>query len=184
MEQRPGWVRPVGIIAVIVGVVGIVSSASMIFLPRILEFQRDMLATFSEMQSANSEQGAPREARSEGASDGFMDDIEKMLAVPAWYSTWSVVGGVLALAISSAYLLAAIFLLQLKASGIHLFYWSAAGKIVFNSINAFVSWLATGFVGMSQAPGALAGSMVHAVLLIAVAVGSKEGFSSPPHDDA
>ncbi len=163
--KRPTWATVIGIIGIILGLVGLLSSANTIVMPQILEFQKEMI---TEMQKNIEENEAPPEEA--------MNMFNKIWNMPGWFKTWSVVAGIIGLIISGFYIFASIGLLQVKKSAIKMFYWVVGICIGFTFLKGVIAVSALSFIGISLMVGGLIGIVIDVILLIVVATGDKQAF--------
>ena len=171
---RPKWATVVGIIGIIVGCFGILGGGQLMMMPRIVEMQKQMFSSMEESieerEAANPRQMPPR---------AMFQTMEKMWDVPDWFDTYCVVAGIAALCVSGFYLFASIRLLQTKPTAIKLFYAAAGIAIGFTIVRAVVAMAATSFMGIALMAGGAFGLVINVVLLIVVATGDKEAFTTP-----
>jgi hypothetical protein len=96
----------IGVLGIIFGCFGLLTAVNTLFMPMILEFQRK---AFGAMQ-ADASNGP-------GMGNAFPQMIERMLAQPpAWFGPFTVVLGILSLAIAGVYVFGGIWLLLIKPS--------------------------------------------------------------------
>ncbi len=181
--KRPTWATVVGILGIIFGCFGILFGGQEIFMPKMMEFQKEMMTQFEKDISKQQEQMQDKsnEQQDEGSQSQRMtpemfESMKRMFDVPEWFGTWSLFSGVSKALISGLYLLASIWLLQTKASAIRIFYWAAGSSIALSIIKALVLFSAMSFMGMAFAAGGVFGIIIDIVLIIVVITGNKEAF--------
>ena len=165
--HRPTWVTIVGVIGIVLAAFGILGSAQWLFMPLMLDFQKNML---SEMSSGAAGSGADQ------APVEMFEFMQKMLDMPTWYPTWSVVAGVISLFVVGFYFFAAIHLLQMKPSALKIFYSAVTAWIALAILKVVVAFLSSPLLGFGSLSGALAGTVVNAVLLVVIITGDKACF--------
>jgi hypothetical protein len=99
-----------------------------------------------------------------------------MWEFPEWYNTWAIISGLLILFVSAFLLFASIRLLQLKPSGIRMFYWAAGSKIALSVVMTAVALSALSFMGIAMMFGGVFGIVIDIILIIVVASGNKAAF--------
>lgn len=170
--NRPTWVTVVGILGIILGSFGIFGAAQLMLTPKMMEMQKDMMAEIQEsmedQETSESDRGAP----------DMTEMFEKMWVVPEWFGTWCITAGTIGLLISGFYVFASIRLLQTTPTAVRLFYSAAGINIGFALLKAVVAMLATSYMIKAMMVGGLFGTVINVVLLIVVATGNKEVFTS------
>ena len=189
--QRPAWATVVGILGIIFSCTGILGAGYEIMIPGMMKLQKEW---FSAMQkdmtrkappqkagSVPSESGEPSAAKSQtapapGPPVETLNIMAKMWEAPAWFATWTVLGGILKLLLCALYLFASIFLLQTKRFSIPLFYCAAASSIALGVAKGVVAILVLPLIGMMVMFGGMFGVAIDVVLLAIVATGNKDAF--------
>ena len=186
--ERPTWATTVGILGIIFGCFGILGAGQEIFMPKILKMQKEM---FTKMQEAPAQQKA--KANPENCTEeknnksvkpvfppAMSETMQKMFDVPDWFGAWSIFSGVAKALVSAIYLLASIWLLQLKPTSIKLFYWAAGSSVCLCVLKGVVSVAALSFMGIAMMFGGAFGALIDIVLIIVVATGNKAAFQLKP----
>lgn len=186
--QRPTWATVIGILAIIFGSFGVLGGGQEMIMPQMLKFQKGMFSTIGEQMEKELSREL-RRAEEKGdtrALEKKRDDqemaremmgmFESMWDLPQWFAGFSVGTGVLKILISALYLLAGIWLLQVKPVAIKLFYWAAGASIALALLKG-VALLTTGsFFGMLMLAGGVFSAVIDVVLIIVVATADKEAF--------
>ncbi len=166
--KRPTWVTVVGVLGIIFGCLGIIGAGQEIFMPKIMQIQKEM---FSKMEETAAKQQPNK------PSVEMLKSIQKMWEMPDWFGRWSMFTGIARALISAIYLLASIWLLMIKPVSIRLFYLAAGSSCVLGIIKGVVAFSALSyFIGIAMASGSTFGSLIDIVLIIVVATGDKSAF--------
>ena len=181
--KRPTWATVVGVLGIIFGCMGILAAGSEMMMPKMLEFQKQMLSDIEKIVEAEMEKEKAKHPDRIGKHQGDVEfpigifkTISKMWEFPEWYGTWSIIAGILKLLVSALYLLASIRLLQIKQSAIKLFYWAAGTSIALGLLKAGAALMAASFMGIAMMFGGFFGIVIDIVLIIVVASGNKAAF--------
>ncbi len=181
--KRPTWVTVVGVLGIIFSCLGILGAGQEMIMPKMLEMQKEMLSDFEKMIEAEMEKERDKQSNNQGGRRsgaefpmGMFKSVTKMFDFPEWYGTWSIISGIIKLAISALFLLASICLLQLKPSSIRFFYWVAGSSIALGVIKGAVAVLAVSFIGIAMMFGGIFGIIIDIILIIVVATGNKAAF--------
>ncbi len=199
MTNRPTWVTVVGVIGVILGCFGLLGAGQTILMPKIMEFQREMVSGFQkafeeELKQDSSKRGATKPGEKAAPSkkawphDLQPKDIfamfDRMLDMPPWFSTWAIASGITAFFVYGFYLYAAIMLLLMKGPAIRHFTIALGVAIAFSLVKVGVAFASQSFMVFSMLAGGFFGVAVNAVLLIVTVTSDKQAFarhqSSPP----
>ncbi len=169
--KRPGWVVVVGVIGIIIGFFGILGTGKSIIMPRIIEIQKEVLASIEEGYAEywwDAEDFIPEK---------FIEIGVKLLDLPKWFYKWSIIFGITGFFVYGYYLFASIWLIMIKKSAVKLFY-IAVGLSIFLSLTRILVASATksiiGFFFMAGSSLILA---INVLLLIIVAVCDKRVFA-------
>ena len=103
-----------------------------------------------------------------------------MWEFPEWFQTWSVFSGIAKVLICGLYLFASILIMQIKPTGIRLFYWAAGSSILLKVIKGVIVSMASAFMGIAMMFGSMFSAIIDIVLIIVVATGGKEAFYQFP----
>ena len=185
---RPTWATVVGVLGIIFGCLGILGGGQEILLPKLIEMQQTMISQLSsrleqEVEQQGEEDGASTSSdqRAIGPSDaalafGMLKSMQGQWEFPDWFPAWSVFSGTLTMLVSALYLLAAIWLLQVRPVSIPLFYWAAGLSIALGVLKAMVLVSVASFWGAALMVGGTFGVVIDVVLLIVVITGDKAAF--------
>lgn len=189
--KRPTWATIVGILGIIFGCIGILGAGQEIFMPKMLKIQNEM---FTEMEKVAAEQraknssekiNAEQDSRNQNLalSPEMFEPMRKMWEYPDWFGPWSIFTGVVKAIISAIYLLASIWLLQIKPSSISLFYWAAGLSIALCVLKGIATLSALSFMGMAMMLGSSFAAFIDIILIIVVITGNKEAFQLQPRSE-
>ena len=135
-------------------------------MPTIMEFQKEISSGIQKEM----------EKQQKGGEEVF-EVFNKMWDVPEWFNTWSIAAGVIGLFVSGFYIIASIFLLQIKRASIQLFYTALGICICFALVKGIVAVSAMTIIGMSMMVWSVLGLIINIVLLTVVATSDKKVFS-------
>ncbi len=166
--KRPTWVTVVGVCGIVLGCFGLLGSVQAMMMPTVMEFQKEIFAGLQEEMGRQQEGG-----------EKVFEALNKMWDVPEWFNTWSVAAGVIGLFVSGFYIIASIFLLQIKRSSIQLFYTALSICICFALVKGIVAVSAMTIMGMSMMVWSVLGLIINIILLAVVATSDKKVFSGP-----
>ncbi len=185
---RPTWVTVVGVLGIIFGCLGILGGGQEMLLPKLMEMQQAMFSEISsqleqevEEQGADGNSSTSPDQRPIGQADaalafGMLKSMQGLWEFPDWFALWSVFSGTLKMLVSALYLLASIWLLQLRPVSIPLFYWAAGSSIALGVLKGVVLVSAMSFMGAALMVGGIFGVVIDIVLLIVVVTGDKTAF--------
>lgn len=188
--QRPTWATVVGIMAIIFGCFGVLGGGQEMIMPQMLKFQQGMFATIGQQmekdldrQLAQAEEkgdtrALERKRDEQQMARDMMGMFESIWDLPPWFATFSVATGALKVLLSALYLLAGIWLLQVKPVAINLFYWVAGASIVLSVFKGVVLLGTGSFLGMIMLASGVFGAAIDVVLIIVVASADKQAFQS------
>lgn len=163
--ERPGWAKVVGVIGAIVGAVGVFGSAQSLFMPKMIEMQREMMQQMKE-SAKQSDQGT------------FPEFPEQFFDYPGWFEEWSLVNGVVGVGLSAGCLLASIFLLTLRPGAPRLFILFSGLSLFWHGIRIVAGSLVANVMAWSLLPAAIFGIVVHAILLAVVLNSDRRAYAS------
>lgn len=186
--KKPRWAKIVGILGIIFGCLGILSGGQEIFMSQMMKIQKEM---FTEMHKRSTEKQVntspeayePSQEQKKAPPDfspEVFKSMEKMWEVPDWFDSFSIFAGIAKALISALYLLASIWLLQIKPISIRLFYWAAGLSIGLSVLKGAVMLSALSFMGMAIMFGSVFGALIDIILIIVVVTGNKEAFQHQP----
>jgi len=163
--ERPRWATIVGVIGAILGAGGALGSAQTMFMPQMLENQREL---FEQVAEAEKREGG-------GAFSAF---TEEFFEFPEWFEEWSLVNGLVGVALSGGCLLASILLLSVRPGTPRLFVLFCSLSVLWHGVRFAVGAMGTGILAWGLLPGAVFGAVIHGVL-IAVVLKSDQGAYAP-----
>lgn len=186
--KKPRWAKIVGILGIIFGCLGILSGGQEIFMSQMMKIQKEMFTEMhkrsTEKQVNTSPEASEPSQEQKKAPPDFSPEVfksmEKMWEVPDWFDPFSIFAGIAKALISALYLLASIWLLQIKPISIRLFYWAAGLSIGLSVLKGAVMLSALSFMGMAIMFGSVFGALIDIILIIVVATGNKEAFQHQP----
>ena len=173
---KPGWVKVVGIILIVMGCFGLLGVWQTFNMPKMMAMQRRMMPQLEEEMK---KQAASRKAsleESEAVLKAYRESMQKMSDVPSWFNSWCLISGTIALSLSCFLIFTAINLFRLRKTAISMFYWVMGVDICFLIIRGVVGVTTMIWLGMlSMIVGSLA-IITNIILLFVVANGSKQAF--------
>ena len=200
-KKPPAWGTIVGILGIVFGLSGMLSSAYEIALPYMLAMQQQMMESMRENIDDTDSAIDPAEecettesnqdeaelecldteeiAETQVEVDEVFDTMIDMMKVPAWYKDWALINGGLGLILGAGYLLASIFLLLLRPGAPTLFMVIAGLSICRGGLA--VAIVASAFSLMLFWSGVMAvvGLLIDVVLIIVVAVSDRSAYAKP-----
>jgi hypothetical protein len=179
MTKRPAWVTPWGVIAIVIGVWGVLAGAGAMLTPRALQMQRAMMQQMFEAQTqhaaeAPDEEASRRQARDAEAARAALESMMNALALTRELERWLVASGAIGAALSGVYIFGAALVLQLRALGKRVFLAAAGGKIALALVGLLVVRAPDGLGALLLLPGALIGVVVHGVMLGLLLAGARD----------
>jgi hypothetical protein len=169
--NKPSWVNTIGTLAIIFGVLGLLTAAQTAMMPNMIEMQRKMMESVTLT--------IPGQQRDQHAIDELKKTIEGLWGnPPGWFRSACFAMGIAGALINALYIFAAASLLQMKRFSLMLFYTAMAVSIAFSVIRGVTFVNALPLIGMSMLFAALVGVAMDVVLLLVVATADKKGFSS------
>lgn len=187
--KRPTWATIVGVLGIIFGCFGILGAGQEIFMPKMIEMQKEI---FTQMQKTSTPQQNNQPTKNAedpsqenknvrpSLSPEMFVSMQKMWEVPSWFGTFSIYSGISKAIISALYLLASIWLLQIKPTSIRLFYWAAGSSIALSIVKGIIILSTISFMGMAMMFGGAFGALIDIILIIVVVTGNKEAFKLNP----
>lgn len=192
MNRTPSWVRPWGVIAILIGAFGILSGAWSILTPRVLKMQRGMMDEMFRLQAEQDRERSPDDARAgeraeaEAAAREMARKMMRALELTTTQERWLSVSGVLGAALSGLYVLAAAFVLQLRPLGVKLFSAAAGAKIALALAGLLLVAAPDGIGAWMFIPAAVTSVVVHGVMLAILLFNARDlaprgeaGFEAP-----
>ncbi len=170
--KKPGWITVVGVIGLIIGFFGILGTGKSIVMPRVIEFQKEVL---SNVEKAYDEGWRGVE---DFPPEEFIEIGAKLLDLPDWFYTWSIVFGLIGFFVYGYYLFTSIWLLLIKKSAVRLFYIAIALSICFSLLRTVVASFTNSLIGFFLMAGSSFVLAVNIVLLIVVAASDKRVFAT------
>lgn len=140
--EKPTWVTVIGVIMIIIGAFGILNAGQKMFLPYMVDMQRQIMHEIGKMPLAplqqnvqtgqpesqqervNREQAERNQKQFEAIFSQITDSIEKMLKLPDWYKDWASTFGIISILVSAFYLFAGIIMLTMKPYALRVLYFS------------------------------------------------------------
>jgi hypothetical protein len=171
--DRPRWATVVGVIGLLVGGLGTLSGAQNIFMPQMLEMQKEMFESLSTPPTKSDATQPPMAFPPELAKT-----LERQFEVPEWFATWSQVNGIVGVLLSAGCIVGSILLLVVRPSGVSLFVVFSMGSLAWHGVRAVVAFQASSFMVMSAIGAAVLGIVIHGSLLLAVKLGDRSAYSS------
>jgi hypothetical protein len=164
--KKPTWVKVIGVLGIIFGCLGLFGSMNMMIMPTMFDFQKAIFE--AAMEEARHDPGFPRD---------LMDKIKEMWEFPDWFGTWAVVFGIAGLLVSGFYLLAAIWLLQLKRSADKIMMWALGVSISLALLQIITIIPACGFIVIAIIGGCVLSIVIDMVLLLVILTSDRSVFA-------
>jgi len=167
--NKPTWIKVVGILGIIFGCFGIWGSLNIMIMPQIIDFQKEFIG--AAMDEARNDPEFP---------DRLADVMESLWDLPDWFGTWAILFGIAGLLVTGFYLLASIWLLQVKPAADKLMIAALLISIILALIQAITAGLAGGFVAIVFVMGGVFSIIIDLVLLIVILTADRKIFSRDP----
>ena len=169
--KKQVWVNVVGVMVIVMGCFGAIGAVQTLSFPKMIAMQKEIMIPQLKRQMAEGYQG-----QSQYLKDQTLKMIDTMSRIPAWFDSWCLVSGAMALLLAFGFIFSGINLLRLKRVGIVAFYWVAGLDIAFLILRTVVGFSASAIIGMVVAMGSVFAVILTAGLLIVVVCGGKEAF--------
>ena len=164
--KRPTWVTIVGVLIIIFGVFGIFGSGQLIFMPTMMEFQKDLLNSALE-----------RAADKEPDAEEILNAIQEMYNMDEATKVTLTVMGIVSLVLCAFYLFSGIALIQMKKYAVKLTYWALGLSLGFALVQAMIAVSVGSLFAMFMIIGGTISFTIDMVLLIVVILNDKAEFS-------
>jgi len=179
-QNKPGWVTAVAIIAIVLSGFGAMGGLQEAMSPFMFDQQKEQYEQIIEEFNTIIEQNAgyedPANQQFIGYMQKFVDAFQKILNMPEWYKTWMVISGLLQLVINGFYLLAAIWLLQLKPSSITFLYIALPLSITLGITRIYFAHAAFDSTGLWVMAGSMIAVVIEVILLLILLKVDKSPF--------
>lgn len=179
-QQKPGWVTAVAIIGIILSGFGVMGALQEAMTPVMIEAQK---AQYAQVSAQFEQMIQEMEKLDETANSPVLDMIrkfhtlfQKIMNMPEWFQSWSVIAGLLGIFINGAYLTGAILLLRLKPRGLTLLYLFLPLSIALGITRTLVSVSAFGDGAYYLMGGTLVAAMIEGVLFLTLLRANKSVF--------
>lgn len=151
--MQPRWKSTMGVLGIIFGSFGVLSSGQIMFLPTLMNFERQMFSRIAE--GPNQSLAGP-----------MSDMLQTFLAPsPAWFMPLCIGLGILGLMVSGLYVFSGISLLLARPSAPRLFCMVLVASVVVAIIRIVAMILAQGMYGIALGMGGSFGVVIDLVLL-------------------
>lgn len=164
--EKPTWVKVIGILGIIFGCTGILGSLNIIVMPKIMGFQQEMMEI--AMEKAQHDPDFPVE---------FREIFTNMWNFPEWFGVWAVIFGLAGLLVAAFYLLAGIWMVQIKPAADKLMIWALALSILLALLQVVTIITAASFMAIMFVVGGLFSIVIDVVLLIVILTNDRSIFS-------
>lgn len=160
--NKPTWVTVVGVLAIIFGITGLLSSLQFVVMPFMIDMQRSVMETMEGI-----DHDAPEEV---------FEMYDKMMAMPEWFKSVSIIIGIIGMVIAGFYLYSAIMFITVK--------YNAAGKmtlalflmIMYALVKITAGLMAGSFLAIMISISAGVSIVIDLVLLIIISASDKTIF--------
>jgi hypothetical protein len=163
--EKPTWIKVIGILGIIFGCTGILGSLQMMIMPKMFEFQQEIMG--AAMDQARHDPDFPREL--EGVLTSMWD-------LPEWFDVWAIIFGIIGLLVAGFYLLAAIQLLQAKTSADKLMIAALLISIFVAIVQALTIVTSGSFMAIMIMMGAAFSIIIDLVFLIVILTSDRSIF--------
>ena len=150
---RQRWRTVLGVLGIVFGCFGLLTATQSLLLPMMLEMQRKM---FESMSS----QAGP------GQVPSMFTDLFQPL--PAWFTPWCLLVGVVGILVTGFYIFSAVWLLLRKRSAPRWFCSALVASMFLEIVRAVALAIAAGKWGLFMGMGAIFGVVVDLVLLLSL----------------
>ncbi len=170
--MRSRWTTTIGILGIIFGSFGVLSAGQVMFLPTMLNLERQMFSRMSE------DPNQPFAGAMKGMFESFL------APTPPWFTSWCIGLGVVALVVSGLYVFSGIWLVISKPNAARQFCIVLVASIAVSVLRLAGMMVATGALGMAMGLGGSFGVVIDVVLLAVVLAYRREwhlvGMPAPP----
>ena len=163
--QRPTWVTVIGVLMIIFGILGLIGTAQITVMPKVLSFQQEFIADILENAKANDHD-----------AEEFLDNIEAMMELPEWFGGFALIFGIIGLFIQGIYLYSGIKMIQFTSNALRLVYLSLSLCLVWALTQCVTGAVMNSFFGTMFMVGGLISIVIDVILLIVVLASDKTGF--------
>ena len=160
--NRPTWVMVIGILMIIFGVFGIFGSGQLMFMPKFMEFQKNLIAPALEEAKHKDPQ-----------AEKILEEFEKIMNMSDSTKQTIVIMGIFSLFITGFYLLAGIFMLQMKKNFVKIAYWAIGLSMTFTLFQTFLAMSSDSVFFMFMMIGGIFSITIDVVLLIVIILNDK-----------
>ncbi|MGH0036984.1 MAG: hypothetical protein ACQGVK_18310 [Myxococcota bacterium] len=175
-QIRPRWVTVVATLAIVFSASGVLSSGQSFYMPRILEFQRDLIQSMETQAKDQRSEESPTAVDPSAPPPIALDFMDSWLETPSWFRGWTIINGIAGLLISIGYIVSAILLLVLNSSGLRLFPVFVFLAIGWNVVRIAVGAFGGNLLLTSMIMAGVLSVVVHTTLLFVFRRADKSAF--------
>jgi hypothetical protein len=174
----------IGTIGLLLSTCGASGASYEMVLPRMLDWQREMVATMQKTEQARVGANDPESTVRgvEPIPSEMLGQIEHFMEVPEGLRPWFVVSGIVGLAAFSLLGFAALQILLRKPNGVRLLPWAAGATLAWAVFKIALALGSGAFVLVVTAPGAVANGVGAAVLALGAYYSDLRADLEPPRD--
>ena len=162
--NKPTWVKVVGVLTIIFGILGLMGSMQEILLPLVLQFQQEIVGAAIENGQMSS-----HDIR-------MLARVYEIFNVPEWYTVWSVIGGIISLLVCGFYLFSGIWFITVKPRADRLLLWALSLSILLGLVKMAAAIAAFSGITIFIAVTVFIGIIIDFILLIAVMANDRSVF--------
>ncbi|MGA3117904.1 MAG: hypothetical protein ABSF90_26155 [Syntrophobacteraceae bacterium] len=167
--KRPTWVTVAGVMGIVFGVFGLISSSQTLLIPKIFQMQKEMISGMEK-----SFQNQPEKQR---GFEEFKSMTDKMFGeAKPWSSSVFVSIGIIGILINSIYIFTSISLILLKKFAIRMFYITMVLSIAFAIVRMASALMVQTAMGWALATSPIPGLVIDIILLVIIIIGNKQAF--------
>lgn len=172
----------IGTIGLLLGSCGASGASYEMFLPRLLDWQREVVATMAhaehERVGRSDPEATPRSV--DPMPSEMLDELQAFMEVPESLRPWFVLSGLTGIAAFALLGLAALLILLRKPRGLHLLPYAAAATLAWAVFKLALALASGAFVLIATAPGAIVNGVGAAVLALGARYSGLAAELEPP----
>jgi hypothetical protein len=161
----------IGVVGLLLGSCGASSAGYEMFLPRMLDVQREFIATIQVAEAKRQPTGEPGEA----FPAEIFAHIERAMTVPESVRPWFLWTGLAGIGAFAALGFAALLILLQNPLGERILPWAAGATLAWALVKVALAAATGAFILMLMAPGALVNAVSAVVIALAARYGDPPG---------
>ncbi|KAA3632969.1 MAG: hypothetical protein DWP97_10010 [Calditrichaeota bacterium] len=167
--KRPTWVTVVGVLMIIFGVFGILGSGQLMFMPKMVEFQKSIM-----------EPALERAQQKDPQAERILEEFHKLLNMTDGQKQLLMFMGLISLFVCAFYLFAGINMIQFKDNFAKLAYWALGLSIGFTLLQVMFAVTSDMLFFMFMMIGAVFSLTIDLILLIVIILNDKKATAPDP----